>query len=529
LPFAEFTQKCEKDAKKRDMLERALAIKEAHYGENHPEVAADLHKLTAPSVAHITAVETWLSESNVAFQRVGELVEVKLTGASASTLLRTSFHHVGSDATGQSVVRAEDYFLPEQVEDAVAAVYGLHGLPLPPRKAILGSPNPFPPQPVNVTPAVIEKVYEVAGVKASGSLKNKFAVAEFQGQTIEPSDIVKFFKDYVPKASSADDKIHKFVGNKGIGMSGIEAALDVDYIMGDAPGLLAEFWYWAGMDFCGDLKNWTHTILTSDDAPLVHSVSYGWQGNISELGCKAADVADVNVNFAKLAAKGISLIIASGDSGSGYSPFPGDAHKLPKLWPSWPASSPWVTSVGSTRFIKQSVTQPEMATDQFGSGGGFSADFDQFKAQASAVAEYLKVAKDLPPAGSFPPTGRATPDVSALGEGFQVIAGGEVQSVGGTSASTPTFASLVGLLNEARIKAGKPAMGYLNPFLYQNADAFTDVTVGTNAIDRGGEKVKYGYACAKGWDPATGLGTPKFGKLLAAAMKAVKADSEIVV
>merc|ERR1712151_1322284 len=87
------------------------------------------------------------------------------------------------------------------------------------------------------------------------------------------------------------------------------------------------------------------------------------------------------------------------------------------------------------------------------------------------LKKYLSIAKDLPPAGSFPPTGRATPDVSALGEGFQVIAGGEVQSVGGTSASTPTLASIVGLLNEARIKAGKPAMGYLNPFLYQNADA----------------------------------------------------------
>merc|ERR1711957_376548 len=130
-----------------------------------------------------------------------------------------------------------------------------------------------------------------------------------------------------------------------------------------------------------------------------------------------------------------------------------------------------VTAVGSTRFIKQSVTQPEMATDQFGSGGGFSNDFKQFKAQASAVAQYLKVAKDLPPAGSFPPTGRATPAVSALGEGFQVIGGGQVQSGGGTSASTPTFASLVGLLNEARLKAGKPAMGHLNPFLYQNPDA----------------------------------------------------------
>merc|ERR1712157_136876 len=89
---------------------------------------------------------------------------------------------------------------------------------------------------------------------------------------------------------------------------------------------------------------------------------------------------------------------------------------------------------------------------------------------------------------------------------------------GGTSASTPVFAGMVSLLNEARIKAGKPAMGYLNKFLYQNSDAFTDVTVGTNAIGRGNGPIKYGFKCAKGWDPATGLGTPIFSKLLSAAM-----------
>jgi len=61
-------------------------------------------------------------------------------------------------------------------------------------------------------------------------------------------------------------------------------------------------------------------------------------------------------------------------------------------------------------------------------------------------------------------------------------------------------------------------MGYLNPFLYQNADAFTDVTVGTNAFGRGPFPTKYGFHCAKGWDPATGLGTPIFTKLLSAAM-----------
>ena len=47
--------------------------------------------------------------------------------------------------------------------------------------------------------------------------------------------------------------------------------------------------------------------------------------------------------------------------------------------------------------------------------------------------------------------------VAALGEGFQVVLGGEVVGIGGTSASTPMFAGLISLINEARIaKGGKP-------------------------------------------------------------------------
>merc|ERR1719412_2160857 len=244
--------------------------------------------------------------------------------------------------------------------------------------------------------------------------------------------------------------------------------------MGVAPGILTEFWYWKGMDFCADLQQWTSTILSS------------------------------------------------GDSGSGQTGLISQ-----KLYPSWPASSPWVTAVGATRFQDQTVGHAEMATDQFGSGGGFSTMFDAFDAQKAAVQNYLKIATDLPPSRLFPAGGRATPDVAALGEGYQVLASGRVESVGGTSASAPAFAAHVSLLNEARLKAGKPAMGYLNPWLYQNPGVFTDVTVGTNAIGRGGQKTKYGFTCAKGWDPVTGLGTPIFSKMLSTAM--ANATSEVVV
>jgi tripeptidyl-peptidase-1 len=118
----------------------------------------------------------------------------------------------------------------------------------------------------------------------------------------------------------------------------------------------------------------------------------------------------------------------------------------------------------------------------------------------------------------YSPSGRATPDVSALGEGYQVIVHGKPTSVGGTSASSPAFASMVSLLNEARLGAGKKQLGFLNPFLYTNEAAFTDVTLGSNKVGRGGQHLPYGYNCSAGWDPVTGLGTPLFQKLMAAAM-----------
>ena len=74
------------------------------------------------------------------------------------------------------------------------------------------------------------------------------------------------------------------------------------------------------------------------------------------------------------------------------------------------------------------------------------------------------------------------------------------------------------LLNEARFREGKPPMGFFNPFAYQNPSAFKDVTRGTNAVSRSGAPLDFGFAAAPGWDAATGLGTPIFDRLVAAAL-----------
>lgn len=65
-------------------------------------------------------------------------------------------------------------------------------------------------------------------------------------------------------------------------------------------------------------------------------------------------------------------------------------------------------------------------------------------------------------------------------------------------------ASIISLVNDARIAAGKSSLGWLNPWIYSTAHkAFTDV-VGGETASCGTD----GFPVTKGWDPSTGFGTP---------------------
>jgi hypothetical protein len=80
----------------------------------------------------------------------------------------------------------------------------------------------------------------------------------------------------MPAAKAGDEKVFKFVGAQKDG-EGVEALLDIQYIMGVAPGIKTEFWEYQNMDFCLDLFTWTSALVSTEDIPIVHSVSYGWQ------------------------------------------------------------------------------------------------------------------------------------------------------------------------------------------------------------------------------------------------------------
>lgn len=100
--------------------------------------------------------------------------------------------------------------------------------------------------------------------------------------------------------------------------------------------------------------------------------------------------------------------------------------------------------------------------------------------------------------------GRGYPDISAQGLYFGFVWNQTFSSISGTSASTPLSASIIALVNDALLAAGKPTLGFLNPFLYSKAyKAFTDITSG-NTSSCG----TAGFPVTKGWDPTTGFGSP---------------------
>lgn len=153
------------------------------------------------------------------------------------------------------------------------------------------------------------------------------------------------------------------------------------------------------------------------------------------------------------------------------------------------------------------MAQPNGATSYY-SGGGFSSIFPRPSWQSSAVSKYL--GKYAPGYGEsvFNSSGRAYPDVSAVGLKLPVVYLNKTEGVGGTSASAPIFASIVNMLNEERLAAGKGPIGFLNPIIYKHPEMFNDVTIGSNP-GCGTE----GFPASPGWDPVTGHGTPRYEKM----------------
>lgn len=519
----------------RSRLEEALlevsTPGSARYGQHLSKAEAEL--LAPPVDGAQKVVLDWLETHGVKGRGAvvvrSDVVEAKIPVEVAETMFNTTLHHYMHRDLGADLIRASaPYSVPAEVARVLYVVGDLVQLP-----ALDKSPRTFPKKASHsdqeqgfpgdcgevcggfTTPGVLRAAYNIP--VAPHGQNTTMAIAQFQGVSWDKADLDSF--THVCHLD-APVKVHdqrgynnpRWCQNLLTADICLESLLDVEYIKaigGDIPlTVLSDTDY--------SLLRWAMRVADMNNPPPVHSVSYGNDENQQD---SEEYMDSVNDQFMLLGLRGISILFASGDMGVyGRTGVTEDG----MFHPDFPAGSPYVTAVGGTDFVRQGAIGAEEAWP--GSGGGFSDHFEMPKWQKKAVRSYLKLAPHRPgfPDGlHFHTGGRGYPDVSALGgqknpycvDTTGLFGTHMMMGVAGTSASCPVVAGVFARLNALRNQSDLPPLGFLNPFIYQNPDAFNDVQKGDNRW-QGPE----GFQAVKGWDPSTGMGTPNFEKLAKAAI-----------
>ena len=261
-----------------------------------------------------------------------------------------TFHQSHSDIKVDKVTRAERYWIPLELDQHVESVFNTIQMPT----RVVGSLPILQPLaaeseketlaiktfPGYVTPEKLKAAYNVGTNKGSSSSTQ--AVFSTIDQYFSPADLA-FFQSVTglpnqpaagaPYGHSSDSKCVEDQSNC------VEGNLDIQYMMATSPGSPTSYWY---TDL--SLTDWLVTVANTVKPPLVFSISYG----ADELSMSASELTAFSTQAIKLSSMGVSLVAASGDDGAvnrgglqygidscAYAPF-------------FPASSPYVTSVGAT-------------------------------------------------------------------------------------------------------------------------------------------------------------------------------------
>jgi len=267
-----------------------------------------------------------------------------------------------------------------------------------------------------------------------------------------------------------------------------EQTIDVTQALGMAPGVTAVYEY---------VSNTSDTAMLgsmSSHKPLPLNLSSSWYWT-------PVDPKSDNPFFQKFAAQGQSFFEAAGDGGAWHAT---------STW--WPMESPLVICVGGTDLVTKGAGKGWASeTVWIDGGGGISPD-------DFAIASWQKLKGVITKANEGSTKYRNGPDVSANSNfTFYVCADQTTCSeneYGGTSFAAPMFAGYLALTNQQAVAHGDKPPGFINPTIYPlglgsgyHTD-FHDITVGTN-----------GFPATKGYDLATGWGSPNTDGLINALAK----------
>lgn len=459
-----------------------------------------------PSGATVDAIRRWAGANHLSVSSVSaNRLLVTLTGSSTeiAQAFKTGFHRFRSAADGTFFAATKAAQLPQAFASSVSAVVGLSSLakvavPAPAVRstaALAKGQAAFPAAglpsslnyPATYTPQDFWAMYD-APSSQTGAGQQLAIITE--GDVSQPkADLATFERTYgLPTVTW--NQIN--VGTPSTDTSGDdEWDLDSQYSTAFAPGVTRLNVYVGpslnDSDILSTINRWV-----SDDLSKQGSFSAGECDLLAEA---AGFTTGLDAVLAQAAAQGQTMFFSSGDTGSqcpaivGVNGVPAGIRDT-----NYPASSPYGIGVGGTSVLSNN---PLSEIGWYAGGGGLSPIEPAAAFQANA--KVLGVAA--------PPT-RGVPDVSLDADpesGYDVVVGGTVEGIGGTSASAPSWQGIW-----ARVQgAHSGSLGFAGPVLYSSAaaSAFNDITVGSNGA----------YTAGPGYDLVTGLGTPDIAKLVSGA------------
>jgi tripeptidyl-peptidase-1 len=528
-----------------------------HDRYGHHLSADEVDDLVAPSSETYDLVHEWLRENGISTDNLGyssakDWIIVHLPIEMVESLLDTEYHTY-KHKDGSVVARTTSWSLPRHLHDHIDTVQPTTSFfrgaaqeatyidevaevpasyKTPANSSISAVCNV-----TSVTPECFETLYKTKWYKTQASSKNSIGFTNYLGEIPIRPDAKLFLEKYQPKAVSQayafkalsidngpvqDGPLTANQSTTGISR---EANLDVQAIAGISYKTpITSFSTGGSPPFTPDLNTptntnepylvWVNWLLSQRSIPRIISTSYGDDEqtvprSYAERVCK---------QFAQVGARGTTLFFSSGDHGVGSTNtcYTNDDKKTYQFLPSFPASCPYVTAVGATMNFEpeESAYRPSRNTsagfrDLYASGSGFSNYFSRPYYQDKVVPKYVKNLGDTYE-GLYNKSGRGYPDLSAQGLYFAYFWNGTEGTISGTSASCPLTSGIFSLVNDALIASGKPALGFLNPWLYKKGyKGLTDVKKGFSY----GCNVQ-GFPVTEGWDPVTGFGTPDFPKLV---------------
>jgi Pro-kumamolisin, activation domain/IPT/TIG domain len=385
---------------------------------------------------------------------------------------------------------------------------------------------------LGLTDTEIADAYGVDGLYKAGSTGSGQTVAVYELEPYRNVDIKGFDTCYFGATAGAKMltrlKTVAVDGGDPTGPGSAESELDIDDVSALAPGANIDV-YEAPQTDAGYLDAWN--AIVSDDTAKTVTSSWG-SGCETEIATAEPGLEQAeNTIFEQAAVQGQTVLDAAGDAGADGCAADSTLPASPDLSVDDPASQPYVTAVGGTT-IDDPTDPPVEQVWNDGSGGGaagggISAVWAQPSWQAHSTVpgiddgSVIKTAEtengsDFCQDTAVKTACREIPDVSANADeytGITILYDGEWGTIGGTSSATPLWAAMLADADSTPACKASGGIGFASPSLYAIASvpaeykaAFNDITSGDN--DTFGLSGGL-YPATKGYDMASGLGTPR--------------------